>query len=92
MFLVIYDNSPMPASTFKHQFSELSTSAISQDITALVDIGYITRTVEGYDNRIKSYELSDRGFDAVDEWMAACLLDNPAPVYPMDVEQNGYSV
>lgn len=77
VFLTIYHNSPMTVSDLRYRFSEISSTVMTHDIHMLMDIGYIERTVENdMDQRQKSYELTERGFDVVDEWMEACVGEN----------------
>lgn len=77
LFLTIYQYSPMSQEEIKIHFPEMSQTVLSQDLTMICESGYITRTSENdMDKRQKSYELTDRGWDVVEEWMEAAVKDS----------------
>lgn len=76
VFLTIYHNSPMTVSDLRYRFAEISSTVMTHDLNMLLDIGYVEKSVENdMDQRQKSYVLTDRGFDVVDEWMEACVTE-----------------
>lgn len=73
IFLTIYENSPIDAGSIRVMYPDIDQPTISHEIGELCVIGYVDRTRESYDGRKVTYTLSDRGYDAMDEWMAASI-------------------
>lgn len=73
IFLTIYENSPIDAGSIRVMYPDIDQATISYEIGELCVIGYVDRTRESYDRRKVTYTLSDRGYDAMDEWMAASI-------------------
>lgn len=73
IFLTVYENSPIDAGDIRVLLPDIDQPTLSHELGELCVIGYIEKTREDYDGRKKTFTLSDRGYDAVDEWMEASI-------------------
>lgn len=74
LFLFVYNNSPIDLKKLKEYFYEISYATLNEELKQLVMLDFIEKTSENYDQREKTYALTDRGWDLVNEWMDSSVV------------------